>query len=205
MLQMMQSGGWMIVPILICTVLATFICVERAWTLQSSRVAPDFLLPAIIANIREDEFVSTKLFDEMSKYPLGQIFSAGLHKSQHGIDEMKAAMQETSQTVLHSLQKHLTSLGTIVAIVPLMGILGFIVGTIQMLSGTLDGSNAEGLAVGISHALMTVACGIGIAIPALICHRYFLRHLDVLVVGMDSQSRDLIEFIEDHFQTDLEE
>ena len=205
MLQLMQSGGWMMIPILICAVLAALICVERAWSLRSSRVAPDFLLPAIIANIRENDYVSVQLFDEMTTYPLGEIFSAGLHKSQHGIDEMKTAMQESARTVVHSLRKHQAVLGTVVAVLPLLGLFGSILGTIQVLSRSPGGPGALEIAEGMSDALMTLAYGVGIAIPTLICHRFFLRHLDMLVVGMESQTKELIEFIEDHFQSDLEE
>lgn len=205
MLQFMQSGGWVMIPILLCSFIAAVICIERAWTLRRSHVAPDFLLAAIIDNIRENDYVVSTLFDEMSHYPLGTIFSAGLRKSQHGFDEMKSAMEEVSQTVVHSLEKYLTALGTIASIAPLLGLLGTVIGMIQVFTGLMAGSDATGLAGGISEALVTTAFGIGIAIPALICHRYFLRRIDELMINMEIEARELVEFVRDHFSADLDE
>lgn len=192
----MQSGGWLMVPILACSVGAAAICIERAWVLQASRVAPDDLLDAARAADSAAAFGSVT-----SDSPLGRILRAGL-ASTHGDrdlmrDLMKEAMEGAAGPVVHELERHLTLLGTIAAISPLLGLLGTVIGMIQVFTTLVaDGvANPGLLAEGISKALVTTAAGLGVAIPALFFHRYFLRRVDELAVSMEHAASRLVEMV----------
>jgi biopolymer transport protein ExbB len=201
---MVQAGGWLMVPILLCSVIAAAICVERIWTLQITRVAPRNLLAHVWALVKKSEIDPQKLRDIRSASPLGQIFAAGIGNARHGREIMKESMEEAADAVMHELERYLTPLGTIASISPLLGLLGTVVGMIKVFTVLmLEGAgNANVLAGGISQALITTAAGLGIAIPALMFHRYFVRRVDDLVVTMEQESSKLVEIM--HGERELE-
>ncbi len=202
MLELMQSGGWLMVPILACSVVAAAICIERAWVLQASRVAPDDLLDTVRAADSAARFGNVT-----SDSPLGRILLAGLASTRgdrglmdRGLmdrDLMKEAMEGAAGPVVHEMERHLTLLGTIAAISPLLGLLGTVIGMIQVFTTLVaDGvANPGLLAEGISKALVTTAAGLGVAIPALFFHRYFLRRVDELAVSMEHAASRLVEMV----------
>ena len=192
MLELMQSGGWLMVPILACSVAAAAICIERAWVLQASRVAPDGLLDAARAAGSAARFGNVT-----PDSPLGRILLAGLASAQDDRDLMKEAMEGAAGPVVHEMERHLTLLGTIAAISPLLGLLGTVIGMIQVFTTLVaDGvANPGLLAEGISKALVTTAAGLGVAIPALFFHRYFLRRVDELAVSMEHAASRLVEMV----------
>ena len=204
MLEMVQAGGWLMVPILLCSVIAAGICVERIWTLQIARVAPRNLLAQVWAQVKKSEIDPQKLRDLRGASPLGQIFAAGIGNARHGREIMKESMEEAADAVMHELERYLTPLGTIASISPLLGLLGTVVGMIKVFTVLmLEGAgNANVLAGGISQALITTAAGLGIAIPALMFHRYFVRRVDDLVVTMEQESSKLVEIM--HGERELE-
>jgi len=203
-LEMVQAGGWLMVPILLCSVIAAAICVERIWTLQITRVAPRNLLAQVWAQVKKSEIDPQKLRDIRSASPLGQIFAAGIGNARHGREIMKESMEEAADAVMHELERYLTPLGTIASISPLLGLLGTVVGMIKVFTVLmLEGAgNANVLAGGISQALITTAAGLGIAIPALMFHRYFVRRVDDLVVTMEQESSKFVEIM--HGERELE-
>lgn len=188
----MQSGGWLMVPILACSVAAAAICIERAWVLQASRVAPDDLLDAARAGDSAAPFGNVT-----PDSPLGRILLAGLAAARGDRDLMKEAMEGAAGPVVHEMERHLTLLGTIAAISPLLGLLGTVIGMIQVFTTLVaDGVADPGvLADGISKALVTTAAGLGVAIPALFFHRYFLRRVDELAVSMEHAASRLVEIV----------
>jgi biopolymer transport protein ExbB len=171
-LEIVQSGGWLMVPILLCSIVAAAICVERLWTLQRSRIVPKNLL--------------------------SQIWSAGVANAKRGREVMKEAMEEAASQVSHDLERYLTSLGIIASVSPLLGLLGTVVGMIKVFTALmLEGAgNANVLAGGISQALITTAAGLSVAIPALIFHRFFLRRIDELIVTMEQEAGKLVEILQ---------
>jgi len=194
---MVQAGGWLMVPILLCSVVAAAICVERFWTLQGSRVAPRTLLAEVWALVKNNQLDPQKFREIRNANPLGRIFAAGLSNSKRGREIMKESMEEAADAVMHELERYLTALGTIAAISPLLGLLGTVVGmikvfTVLMLEGT---GNANMLAGGISNALITTAAGLCVAIPALMFHRFFLRRVDDLVVTLEQEASKLVEIM----------
>ena len=198
MLEIVQSGGWLMVPILLCSIVAAAICVERLWTLQRSRIVPKNLLAQIWSAVKSDDMDNQKLRELRANSPLGQVLAAGVVNAGRGREVMKEAMEEAASQVSHDMERYLTSLGIIASISPLLGLLGTVVGMIKVFTALmLEGAgNANVLAGGISQALITTAAGLSVAIPALIFHRFFLRRIDELVVTMEQEAGKLVDILQ---------
>jgi len=196
-LEIVQSGGWLMVPILLCSIVAAAISVERLWTLQRSRITPKNLLAQVWGAIKTDDVDSQRLRELRAASPLGQVFAAGISNAKRGRDIMKEAMEEAAGQVSHSLERYLTSLGIIASVSPLLGLLGTVVGMIKVFTALmLEGAgNANVLAGGISQALITTAAGLSVAIPALIFHRFFMRRVDELVINMEQEASKLVDIM----------
>lgn len=197
MLDLLKPGGIIMFPLLLCSVLALAIIIERFWTLRISRLAPKSMVQDLWASIRKKELNVRKIKELKESAPLGRILAAGLVNAKHGRDIMKESIQEEASHVVHEMERFLTALGTISVITPLLGLLGTVIGMIKVFAQLqLEGAgNAAALAGGISEALITTAAGMTVAIPALIFHRYFLRRVDEIVVGMEQESLRLVEVL----------
>jgi biopolymer transport protein ExbB len=198
LLEIFQSGGWLMVPILLCSIVAAAICVERLWSLQRSRIVPRNLLAQIWSALKSSDLDSQKLRELRANSPLGQILAAGIANAKRGREIMKEAMEEAASQVSHDLQRYMTTLGIIASISPLLGLLGTVVGMIQVFTALmLEGAgNANVLAGGISQALITTAAGLSVAIPALMFHRFFLRRVDELMISMEQEAVKLAEILQ---------
>jgi biopolymer transport protein ExbB len=198
LLEIFQSGGWLMVPILLCSIVAAAICVERMWSLQRSRIVPKNLLAQIWSAMKTSDLDSQKLRELRANSPLGQILAAGIANARRSRELMKEAMEEAASQVSHDLQRYLTTLGIIASISPLLGLLGTVVGMIQVFTALmLEGAgNANVLAGGISQALITTAAGLSVAIPALMFHRFFLRRVDELMISMEQEAVKLAEILQ---------
>jgi biopolymer transport protein ExbB len=203
-LDLVQAGGWMMLPIILCSVTAAAIAVERFWSLQPGRIAPRTLLAQVWGYVKKNELDRERLREIRNGCPLGQIFAAGLGNARHGRGIMKEAMEEEASVVVHELERYLTTLGTIASVSPLLGLLGTVVGMIKAFTVLMaQGSgNANNLAGGISTALITTAGGLTVAIPALMLYRYFLRRIDDLVITMEQEASKLVEIM--HGERELE-
>ncbi|MBP8237366.1 MAG: MotA/TolQ/ExbB proton channel family protein, partial [Pseudomonas sp.] len=148
-----------------------------------------------------------KLKELRAGSPLGQILAAGLANSKHGREIMKECIQEAAARVIHDLERYLNALGTIAGIAPLLGLLGTVLGMIEIFSSFMGTgmANASSLAGGISKALITTAAGLMVAIPALFFHRYLQRRVDELVVGMEQEAIRLVEVVQGDRDVDLGE
>ena len=195
MLGVMQSGGWLMAPILLCSVAALAIGIERCWTLHRSRVLPEDLISEVRRWVRDGAGEASRLGGLAAGSPLGLVLAAGIAHARRGRSLMKEAMAEAIAVVSHDLERYLTSLGIIASISPLLGLLGTVVGMIRVFSALmLDGAGPpEALAGGISEALITTAAGLTVAIPSLMLHRYFLRRVDDLVVALERQAAHLVD------------
>ncbi|WP_018955121.1 MotA/TolQ/ExbB proton channel family protein [Thioalkalivibrio sulfidiphilus] len=197
MFELVKAGGWLMLPIIACSVVALAIIVERFWSLQQRRVNPRHLVVQIWQMIQAGQLTEDRLRELRDGSPLGRVLAAGLINMGHTRDVMKEAIEETGRHVAHDLERFLNTLGTIAAITPLLGLLGTVVGMIQVFSVITDvgvGSPGE-LAGGISQALITTAAGISVAVPSLIFHRYFRGRVDELVLEMEMESIKLVEVI----------
>ena len=195
MYELVSAGGWLMLPIILCSILALAITVERLWTLNPKKVSPPHLLSTLWQQIKDGELDGDRLRTLRESSPLGKILAAGLANSRHGRDVMKESIAEAASHVIHELERHITTLGTVAAISPLLGLLGTVVGMIKvfteiMIQGT---GNAAVLAGGISEALITTAAGLSVAIGALVMHRYFVRRIDDIVVGLEQETLKLVD------------
>ena len=195
MFEIVKAGGWLMAPILLCSIIAIAIIIERYWALRYSKVVPKDQLPQVWHWIKSHELDSTKLKELKNSSLFGYVLSAGLTASKHGREAMKDSLQEAGSHVAHEMEKFLSTLGTIAAIAPLLGLLGTVVGMIDVFTAIMvqgSGDTAV-LAGGISQALITTATGLTVAIPALIFHRALTRRVDELLVSMEQDSTKLVE------------
>ncbi|ARM83875.1 MULTISPECIES: MotA/TolQ/ExbB proton channel family protein [Pseudomonadota] len=206
MFELLKAGGILMVPILACSILALAIILERFWTLRPSRVTPQHTINELWRWIKKKELNGRKLKALQGSSPLGRILAGGLMNAKHGREIMKESIEHEASQVIHELERFLNPLGTVATITPLLGLLGTVIGMIKVfaeiqLAGVGDAGNLAG---GISEALITTASGLSVAIPALICHRYFIRRVDELVVGMEQEAIKLVEVVHGDREIDVE-
>ncbi len=202
MFELIKSGGWLMLPIVLCSVLAMAIIIERLWALRRSKVVPKHLVAQIYHMRKKNQLDVNAIQALRENSPLGRILASGLVNMHQSREVMKEAIEESGRHVVHELERYLNSLGTIAAISPLLGLLGTVVGMIKVFTViTSQGvGNPNVLAGGISEALITTAAGLTVAIPALIASRYFRRKIDDIVVYMEQEAIKLVEVI--HGQRD---
>lgn len=184
-------------PILACSVLALAIVLERLWTLRRRRVVPPRLVVQIWQWLQAGELDDARLRALREGSPLGRILASGLVNRVHSREVMKESIEDTGRQVAHELERFLNTLGTIAAVTPLLGLLGTVLGMIQVFSViTAVGVGDPGeLAGGISQALITTAAGISVAVPSLVFHRYFRGRVDELVLEMEQEAIRLVEVL----------
>lgn len=197
MLEIMQAGGWLMWPILLCSIIAAAIAGERLWTLQRNRVLPENLLARTWTALKSGGLDAQKLRELRVGSSLGTVFAAGIANHRRGREVVKQAMEEATDQVSHELERYLTSLGIIVQITPLLGLLGTVFGMIEVFTELMGAGagNASLLAGGISTALLTTAAGLTVAIPALILHRFFMRRVDEMVVSIEQEAAKLADIM----------
>ena len=205
MFELIKAGGWLMLPILICSVVALAICIERIIALRHERVVPQGLLGYVWALYKEKQLTTSHLNQIRNKSALGTLIVAGLNNAKHGRDQMKESIEMAASGVVHKMERYLNTLGTIAAITPLLGLLGTVIGMIKvfteiMVQGT---GNANVLAGGISEALLTTAAGLAVAIPAVVMHRYFQRRISELVVEMEQESIKLVDIMHGQREVDI--
>lgn len=197
MLELLRPGGFIMIPLLICSVLALAIIIERFYALRVGRVAPASTTNELWRLIKKKELNSRRLKAIQEASPIGRIMAGGLSNAKHGRDIMKESIEHEAAQVVHELERFLNPLGTIAVITPLLGLLGTVIGMIKVFSQIqLAGVGDPGvLAGGISEALITTAAGLTVAIPALIFHRFFIRRVDEMVVNMEQEAIKLVEVV----------
>jgi len=191
-----EASGWPIWPLLLASVIAVALIIERSLTLRRSKIVPPSLIEDVLADLRLHG-VSIDMANEVAAHsPLGQVLAAGLRNVNSSREIMKESIEETGRAVAHELERYLTTLGTIAAISPLLGLFGTIIGMIDIFASQgVSGANPQQLAQGISIALNTTGLGLIIAIPATIFWRHFRAHVDSLVIDMEQQAIKLVEVV----------
>lgn len=189
------SGGWLMVPIIACSIVALGIIIERLWALQRKRVIPPHLVAQVWHWEKNGQLDKDRLRSLSTSSPLGKILAIGIDNRDKDREVMKEAIEESGRHEVHSLERYLNTLGTIAAISPLLGLLGTVFGMIEVFTnlaahGTGDVGNLAG---GISMALITTAAGLVVAIPSLMFYRYFRGRVDELVVYMEQEAIKLVE------------
>ena len=182
-------------PIVVCSVLALAIIVERCWSLRRSVVAPRDLMSEIQGMTLGDRLTNEQIDSVRETSALGQILAAGLSRQTQQAFRVKDAIEEAGGHVVHELERYLNALGTIAATTPLLGLLGTVIGMIKVFSAitAVGVGDPQVLAGGISEALITTAAGLSVGIPSLMFHRYFLGKVNELTVAME---QDALRFME---------
>ena len=195
MLEFVKSGGWLMLPILLCSVVAMAIIAERFWTLQRRRIAPANLAVQVWQWSKDQQIDDARLRKLRTGSPLGRILAAALGGRHLDRERMKELVEDTGRHVVHELEHYLNTLGTIASISPLLGLLGTVIGMIKVfaLITTQGVGDPSVLAGGISEALVTTATGLTVAIPSLMFYRYFRGRVEALVVTMEQEAMKLIE------------
>lgn len=197
MLEIIQSGGWLMLPIILCSILAVGISVERFWTLRPEQVAPSDLLGRVWGWMKNNQLDAARMRELRNTSALGRVLAAGLINSRHGREIMKESISEVASFEIHQMERYLNALGTIASVAPLLGLLGTVLGMIEIFNQiVIQGSgNAGAFAGGISEALITTAAGLMVAIPALVCHRILLRRVDEIVVFIEQEATKLVDVL----------
>lgn len=193
MWELIYAGGWLMTPIVLCSVIALIIVLERAWRLRAHKIAPLGLVDGLVKKIDKGQLAEQELRQIQHATPLGDILATGILNAGAGLDYMTLQMQSRASTQIHRLEKNLNLLGTIGNIAPLLGLLGTVLGIIQSFLAVNAGGTTDPalLAGGISQALITTAAGMLVAIPALIAYRYYQRKVLDLAVEMEEQASRL--------------
>ncbi len=195
MWEIVQAGGWLMLPIIACSVVAAAIILERLWTLQPNRVLPKDLTAEVWKWVKNEQLDPQHIQALHQGSPLGQVLAAGLLKREESREIVKESIEDTGRHVVHELERYLNPLGTIAAISPLLGLLGTVIGMVKVFAAiTASGvGNPSVLAGGISEALITTAAGLTVAIPSLMGYRYLRGRIDGLVVRMEKEAMKFLE------------
>ncbi|MEJ2313539.1 MAG: MotA/TolQ/ExbB proton channel family protein [Chromatiales bacterium] len=197
MLELVKAGGWLMLPILICSVLALAIIIQRFYTLRRSRVIPDGALQAVYRQYKAGNLTSEYINSLREKSPLEQVLAAALINRNQPRAVMKEAIEEEGRQIVHGLEYFLGALATIAAISPLLGLLGTVVGMIDVFAAivTAGVGNPGVLAGGISKALITTAAGLSVAIPVLIFHEILSSRVDQLILDMEDKAVQMVDVL----------
>jgi len=191
-----QAAGWPIYFLLIASIIAVALIIERFIILREAKVVPAGLLEKAVTIYRKQGIREDMLSVLAQDSPLGQVLAAGLRNHASSREVMKDAIEEVGRSVAHQLERFLTTLGTIATISPLMGLFGTVVGMIEIFgSQSPSGSNPQELAHGISVALYNTGFGLVIAIPAMIFFRHFRGRVESFVVEMEQQAARLVDVV----------
>ena len=194
MWSIIQAAGWPIWPLIFASIIALALILERLWSLRESQVAPPGMVDKVLLEFKQNGVTPELLARTAQRGPLGRVLAAGLANAKSPRPVMKEAIEEVGHIVAHDLERFLTTLGTIAAMSPLLGLFGTVVGMIEIFgSQTATGSNPIQLAHGISVALYNTAFGLIVAIPSMIFYRHFRSTVDSLTLEMEQQAIKLVE------------
>jgi len=194
MWEIILAAGWPIWPLIFASIIALAIIGERFWSLRVEVVAPSDLLPEVQKLLNQGMIKKDVIAKIREHSLLGEIFASALLNSNASAAHIKEAIEESGRAVSYKLEKYLPTLGTIAAVAPLLGLLGTVIGMVDLFSSfTNSGHDVAVFARGISVALYNTAAGIVVAVPAMIFYRFFRSKVDDLIFDMEQQALKLIE------------
>jgi biopolymer transport protein ExbB len=187
-LEIIIAAGWPIYPLILASIVAIAIIVERAWTLRSELIVPSNLLPEVKKWLVQGA-VTKETCDKLQAHSLlGEVFASALSNASSSRDVIKESIEESGRAVAHKLEKHLSTLGTIATVSPLLGVWGTVIGMVELFgafNAAGSGHDVAQFAKGISVALYNTAFGLIVAIPSLMFWRYFRAVVDRHVLDME--------------------
>lgn len=197
MFDLLLAGGWLILPLIICSVLALAIIIERSWQLRYTKVVPYGLNESIIHDLKKKSLSQDKIKDIEQNSALGELLVVGIRNLTQDRQYILDELEDRGRRIIHNLEKNLNMLGIIATITPLLGLLGTVVGMIDVFTviNQQGVGNANTLAGGISQALITTAVGLSVAIPSLIFYRSFQRKIDEISHRLEHESVRFVDNI----------
>ena len=196
MLAIIQAAGWPIWLLLIASVIALALIIERILYLRRTRILPGNLLQEVIRVYQNGKIDATVISTLEQNSPLGRVLAAGLRNVNSPREVMKEAIEEAGRGTAHDLERFLTTLGTIATLAPLMGLFGTVVGMIEIFGAqNATGANPAQLAHGISVALYNTGFGLAIAMPALVFYRHFRALVDSFIIDMEQQAVKFVDIV----------
>lgn len=201
LLAVLRSGGLLMIPLGICSVVLLVFVFERLISLRRSRVIPTPLVTRILDQIRDRQLDKEQAIHlcEENPYPVCEVLCEGLRKWGRSSVEVEQAILDSGERVSNELKRNLRVINGVATVTPLLGLLGTVLGMIQAFDAisliTPDGDPKILIASGISEALLTTAAGLSIAIPALIAHLHFSSCVDRRVVEIDAIGLQLVRMI----------
>src|SRR5688572_28560749 len=198
MWEIVRAGGPLMWPIILCSVVAAAITLERMWTLQEKRVLPRDVTARVWQLVEANQVTDKVVTALEQNSPLGKVLAAGLQSRHRSRDIIMERLEDTGRHVVHDLERFLNTLGTIAAISPLLGLLGTVTGIIKAFNAIQAGgaSDPRMLSGGIAEALITTAAGLLVAIPAPIVYRWLRGKVDRIVVEMEKDAIRLVDAVE---------
>jgi biopolymer transport protein ExbB len=195
-LTIIEAAGWPIWPIIFASIVALGVIGERLWSLRRDQVVPPTLLPVVVQEYKQ-KGVSADMLNRLAQgSPLGQVFAAGLKNAKSSREVKTDPIEESGRAATVELERFLTTLGTIASVSPLLGLLGTVIGMVEIFGAqTAGGTSPAVLAHGISVALYNTAFGLIVAIPSMIFYRFFRTRVETLVIEMEQQAVKLVEVV----------
>jgi biopolymer transport protein ExbB len=198
MWEIVQAGGPLMWPIILCSIVAAAIVLERIWTLQDRRVLPPDLTKKVWKLV-ESHRIDDKIVAALEQNsPLGKLLAVGLANRDRPREVLMERLEDTGRHVVHELERFLNTLGTIAGVSPLLGLLGTVTGIIKAFNAINAGGAGDPrmLSGGIAEALIATAAGLCVAIPSLVAYRYLRGRVDRIVVEMEKHALRLADAVE---------
>lgn len=197
MWELIKVGGWVMIPIILSSILAVAIVIERLWVLRVERIAPVGTVAELWREYTLGRLSDARLRGLQQGRPLERIAAAALRQPQMAESQLRVGMEEAGRNEAYHLKRYLNTLGTIAAVSPLLGLLGTVFGMIDVFAAidVGDRANTAALAGGIGQALVTTGAGLSVAIPALVAHRYLRGRVDMLTQQLEREALRLIALI----------
>jgi len=195
--ELVRAGGWLMAPILLCSVIALAIIIERFIALRRTRVIPLNVVQNVYREYKQATLTPDYIDSLHDKSPMEQILAAALWNRNQPRAVMKEAIEEAGRQVTHGLERYLGSLATIADITPLLGLLGTVLGMISVFAEIVSAGvgNPAALAGGISQALITTAAGLSVAIPAMLFHHFLASRVDELLLDMEEKAVQMVDVL----------
>jgi len=196
--EIIKAGGWLMWPLILCSVISIAIITERFWALRRGRILPKYVVAQIWTWYKRNELTTESIQSLRESSPLGRVLAAGLINRHHSRAVMKESIEEAGRVEVHEMERFLNTLGTIAAVAPLLGLLGSVVGLMEVFSSmTTHGvGNPQALGAGISKIMIATASGLAVAIPSLIFYRYFQGLVDEIAMLLEREAIKMVEVLQ---------
>jgi biopolymer transport protein ExbB len=196
--QVFLAGGPLMWPILLCSIFALAIILEKLWYLYKAKIDTQEFLGAILDKIKHHQIKEALLLCDSTDNPISRILKAGILKYDRPRPQIKEAIEDASLYEIPRAERNLTALATIAHILPLLGLLGTVTGMIrcfQVIQSKAGSVSAGDLSGGIWEALLTTVLGLVVAIPAFVAYNYLVSRINSFILEMEKAATELVNFL----------